>query len=189
MEGQVPVRTLSILLGLLLAAPGHGQDWDQIAGQSRLRFVGTMEGEAFEGTFHRFTAMIRFDPKALHEAHFSVQIDVASADTRNRERDQALRQEEWFDTERFPRATYRADRFRSLGRNRFAADGTLTIKGVSLAFTLPFSWHDTRDEAELGARVNLRRTDFNIGEGEWADGQSVGRDVQVLVDLRLRRAD
>jgi polyisoprenoid-binding protein YceI len=183
------MRTLAIVLALLWAVYCPAEDWEQIPDQSRLGFVGTLEGEAFEGVFHRFSAVIRFDPKALEKARFEVEIDVASADTKNRERDQALKQEEWFHTAQFPRASYRAEKFRSLGEDRFVADGTLTIKGVSRRFSLPFSWRNDRDHAKLSARVSLRRTDFNIGEGEWADDERIGRTVQVRADLRLRRVN
>ncbi len=35
--------------------------------------------------------------------------------------------------------------------------------------------------------VSVKRTDFNIGAGEWASDPSIGYDVKVIVDLHLEQ--
>ena len=40
----------------------------------------------------------------------------------------------------------------------------------------------------LGSVV-IRRTDFRIGEGEWASADGIGLDVKVTVDLSLQAED
>ena len=51
-----------------------------------------------------------------------------------------LRGAEFFDSRKQPEARYVATRFRALGGNRFAADGVLTLHGVSKPVTLTFTW-------------------------------------------------
>ena len=59
--------------------------------QSSITFVGTQAGAKFEGVFEKFTADIRFDPKDLATSRFDVQIDTASVNTKDGERDDIIR--------------------------------------------------------------------------------------------------
>lgn len=101
--------------------------------------------------------------------------------------DRALRGHEWFDTRRFRKARYQAQRFRALGEGRFSAEGRLTLKGITRPVRFVFSWTERGQGARLRGRATLKRTDFRVGEGEWASDETVALVVDVEVDLRLRR--
>ncbi|PKM06042.1 MAG: polyisoprenoid-binding protein [Gammaproteobacteria bacterium HGW-Gammaproteobacteria-4] len=135
-EGRDMIRIA--LFALLLPLSGIAADYHMDAAQSHLGFVGTVQGERFEGRFAAFTADIRFDPDALAESRFDVRIDLASADSRNEERDSALKGEDFFAVERLPQAHYHAERFRRLDDGRFVADGELTLRGITRPVSLGF---------------------------------------------------
>jgi len=162
--------------------------WTIESGHSRLGFAATWEGTPFEGVFQRFRGAIDFDRADLAGSRFDVQVDLASADTRSADRDEALAGSEWFFTRRYPEATYVASAFRELGGGRFEAQGALTLKGVTRPVVLPFTWTEAGDVATLKGETRLMRTDFNVGEGEWKAGDVIGLEVRVVVELRLRRA-
>jgi len=162
------------------AAPG----WSVRAG-STLGFTATWEGSGFDGVFHRFTAAIVFSPEDLAGSRFEVEVDVTSADTQSSDRDEALAEPDWFDYAKFPRATFRTTDFRALEAGRFEARGTLNIKGHSRAITIPIRWQQEGTIARLRGETVLKRTDFGVGEGDWATGDTIGLDVQVHFDLAL----
>jgi polyisoprenoid-binding protein YceI len=180
---------LLLALALLLGAvnPAAAEQWAIDRSASRLAFVATWEGTEFEGIFRRFEADIRFDPHRLAASGFDVTVDVTSADTNSADRDAALADPEWFFFERYPQATFVTSAIRSVGNGRYEADATLTVKGVSRTMVLPFTWRASGDGAKMDGEVVLRRTDFNIGEGEWAEGDIIGLDVRVIVDLTVNR--
>lgn len=178
------IRTLPLLL-LLTVAPAHAADWVAAPDQSRLGFTGTAQGERFEGRFGRFEPQIRFDPTDLASARFEVRIEVASADTANAERDEALHSHDFFAVRRHPHATYVAETFRELGDGRYAADGELTLRGVTRPVTLEFSWTANGEQAVLEGESVLKRLDFDVGGGEWADEEAVANEVQVRTRLLL----
>jgi polyisoprenoid-binding protein YceI len=91
----------------------------------------------------------------------------------------------WFDFERFGAAGFVTTGFHRLGPDRYEAEGVLTIKGVSRPIALPFTWRQADGAARMHATVVLDRTAFGVGEGEFATGEEVGRDVRVDVDLLL----
>jgi polyisoprenoid-binding protein YceI len=179
------MRSLILLL-LLSAGPALAADWSMDPTKSRLGFAATWEGSEFDGVFRRFDPRIRFDPAAPGEGRFEVTVDVASADTQSADRDEGMAGAEWLDSARHPRATYVTSQIRALGGERYEADGTLTIKGIARPLRLPFTWTQSAGQARMQAAVVVRRTDFDVGIGEWASNDPIGIDVRVTVDLTLK---
>lgn len=179
---KIPPLILLALIGAV--APALAHDWQQLP-ESELRFQGSQQGERFDGRFQRFASQIRFDPLDLARARFDVRIDLASVDSANSERDQAVLGADWFDVARYPQAHFRTLGFRALGENRFVADAELQIRDRTQALQFPFTWVADRDGVSLKASVVLDRLDFGLGKGEWADDELIGTQVTVTVDLRL----
>src|SRR5690606_22219719 len=101
-------------------------------------------------------------------SRLQVTIPLATATTSNRDYDAELRGSSFFDATRFPRATYVATRFRALGGDRYAADGTLTLRGTSRPVVLEFSWTPGAAPVLSGKSV-VKRLAFGVGGGDWAD--------------------
>jgi polyisoprenoid-binding protein YceI len=163
------------LFGLLLLTatlPVSARDW-QMAKGSSLGFSSSFQGEAFSGSFTRFTPQIRFDPKQL-----------ASADTRNGERDDTLKTSDFFDIGKTPTARYTATAFKDLGNGRYQANGTLSLRGISKPVALVFSWKPGAS-AILTGEATVNRLDFKIGTGDWSDTGLLPNAVKVKTVLIL----
>lgn len=179
-------RWLSSLM--LFAAAGAGAaDWKVVPADSSLRFAGSVQGESFQGSFRSFEAKIAFDPAQLAGSRFDVTVDLASADTQNEERDGTLKEADFFDVAKTPKATYVAERFAAKGAG-FEAQGTLTLRGVSKPVTLEFTWTPSAGGATLEGRATLDRTAFGVGGGDWADPEMIAHEVQVTTKLVLQPA-
>lgn len=159
-------KTLLLMLALL-CAPAFAADYIQAPGSS-LVFAGTYQGEAFTGRFPGFATTFRFDPKQLATSKLVVSIPLATAATSNADYDGELRGASFFDAAKFPRATYTATKFRALGGNRYAADGTLTLRGVSKPVVLDFTWTPGKAPV-LSGKAIVKRLAFGVGGGDWAD--------------------
>lgn len=181
------LQTLSTLLLLALATGAQAADWTVQPQESALRFIGSMQGESFEGRFQRFEAEIRFDPANLSAARFEVSVDLASADSANAERDEALRSPDFFNLAASPTARYSASRFRAEGA-AFVAEGTLTLNGKTLPVPLTFQWTPSGEGAVLEGSATLDRLDFDVGAGDWADPGMIGHEVEVRTRLVLSPA-
>ena len=172
------------LLCSLAALPAHAASYHADAKSSTLTFSSSYQGEAFTGRFGRFDANITFDPANLATSNFDVTITLASADTQNSERDDALKGADFFNVAKMPTAHYVASKFRSLGGNRYAADGALTLRGVTKPVVLSFTWTPGATPALVGD-ANVNRLDFGVGGGEWADTATIGNAVKVHTSLKL----
>ena len=159
-------KTLLLALALL-CAPAIAADYIQAPGSS-LVFAGTYQGEAFTGRFPGFATTFRFDPKQLATSKLQVSIPLATAATSNADYDGELRGASFFNASKFPRATYVATKFRALGGNRYAADGSLTLRGVSKPVVLEFTWTPGAAPV-LSGKATVKRLAFGVGGGDWAD--------------------
>ncbi len=177
----------AIALALFAPFAAHAGTWHADAKASTLGFSGISQGDAFDGRFRTFEATIVFDPAQLATSRFDVKITLASADTANSERDDSLHGADFFDTAHTPVATYTATKFHSLGGNRYAADGTLSLHGISKPITLTFAWAAGATPALVGdAMVN--RLDFKVGGDRWADTSQISNAVKVHTSLKLLAA-
>ena len=183
------LKTLALAATLLMfAAPTFAATWTVDPAQSKLGFSGTQTEQPFSGTFKTWTGSIDFDPTKPDAAHVLVTIDTGSATTADTQRDEALPQEDWFDVAKFPKATFEATGFTPRGPNAYEAKGKLTIRGIAKDVTLPFTLTTTGDMAHAVGKANLIRTDFGVGQGDWASPQWVAFEVNVDIDLKAKRA-
>ncbi|ALN56497.1 YceI family protein [Lysobacter yananisis] len=172
------LKSLALAAALTLAAaPAFAADYVQQAG-STLTFATKYQGEVFAGNFPGFTARLSFDPAKLEGSKLDVVIPLAGANSKNAERDDTLKGNEFFDIAKFPQARYTATKFRSLGGNNYAADGSLTLRGVSKPVTLNFTW-TAGAKPVLAGKATVKRLDFNVGGGDWADTSIIPNEVAV----------
>jgi polyisoprenoid-binding protein YceI len=156
---------------------------------STLGFTATLQGAEFSGEFETFDAEIRFADSDLATSHFSVTVEIASVNTRNVDRDDALRGGDFFDAAHWPSAHFEAMQLRHVDGNDFEALGMLTIRDRTRALTLPFRFTRTQDAAKLAGNVTISRLNYGVGQGDWADTRWIGEDVTIAYRLDLARAD
>lgn len=199
MTSIIPFLTFICAL-LLCAAPSvslaaEAPQWDVTeGGEQSLTFTTTQMGAAFTGRFENFTPQITFHPDALDQSHVKVEISLQSAETGDEERDEALQNEDWFNTQQYPIATFETADFQmnegdNQDRYPYLARGRLDLSGVQQDITLPFSFtiddSTTPHSASAAGAVTLDRIEFGLGAENWDDHDSVGHKVEVRFQLDL----
>ncbi len=172
-----PAAVAAALAAMLATAPVLAADYVQAPG-STLAFASKYDGEVFAGTFPGFTTTFSFDPADLASARLDVVIPLAGARSGNDERDSTLQGADFFNVARFAQARYRATTFRALGGDQYAADGTLELRGVGKPVTLTFTWTPGAQPVLTG-KATVKRLDFGIGEGDWADTKLIPDETAV----------
>ncbi len=183
----LPSFSRAALIGLasLCCASAQAHDWSLQKEGSSLRFTGASQGESFEGRFDEFEAKISFDPTALPRSKFDVTIALASADTQNEERDDALHGSDFFAVAQHPKAQFTATEFVAAA-DGFEARGTLALRGESQPVTLKFHWTPTANGVRLDGKATLNRIAFGIGAaGDWEDAEMIDHTVEVATTLIL----
>jgi polyisoprenoid-binding protein YceI len=178
-------RARLALASLLLATtPAMAADYVQAPG-STLVFASNYQGETFTGKFGSFTTTMSFDPKQLATSKLDVAIQLAGTQTGNKDRDDTLVSADFFNVGKFAQARYTATKFRALGGNQYAADGTLSLRGASKPVTLTFTWTPGAQPVLTG-KATVKRLDFGIGGGDWADTSTIPNDVAISTKVVLK---
>jgi len=162
--------------------------WAVDKAASRVGFEAAMNGEGFTGTFKRFDAQISFDPKDLKGSKAVVSIDMTSAFTNEQTRDESLPTADWFNAEKFPRASFVTSGFTALGAGKYQAAGDLTLKGVSKPIVLPFTLVISGDTAKMTSAIIVNRLVFGVGQGQWKTEEAIPARVTVRIALTAKAA-
>ncbi|MGY0612762.1 YceI family protein [Luteimonas sp. A501] len=167
------------------AAPATAADYVQSSGA--LSFASEYQGETFVGLFPDFRTTLSFDPAAPQEAKLDVTIPLATADTKNDDRDGTLKTGDFFNIAKFATARYMATGFRSLGDNRYVADGTLELRGVKKPVALAITWTPGQQPVLVG-NATVKRLDFGVGAGDWGDVSIIPDDVAISTKVTFTPA-
>jgi polyisoprenoid-binding protein YceI len=178
------MKRLAILLALALPVVATAADYTMQPASSTLGFSTTFQGESFNGKFGQWTAAISYDAANLAASKFDVEVDLASANTGDSDRDSALPGTDFFDVAKFPRAHFATTGFRQVG-GKVIADGTLTLHGISRPVSLDVTFKPQASGATLDVAGTVKRLDFGIGTGDYADTSVIGGDVKVTAHLQL----
>lgn len=188
-------KTLSTALfavaaaGLLATASAQAQTTARLVpAQSDVSFSIKQMGVPVEGRFRKFDAQVALDPKKPETGKVAFTIDIASATMGNPEADAELPKQPWFNTSKFPQATFQSSAIKALGGGKFEVAGKLAIKGASQDVVVPVALTQSGapgNTSTASGSFAIKRLDFKIGEGEWTDTSMVANDVQVRFKLVL----
>jgi polyisoprenoid-binding protein YceI len=182
------VRTLLIAIFCLAAWPTAADAW-RLQDDSTFSFEASFEGTPLEGGFTDFDVSFEFDPQEPGVGTLRVSVALAGADMGDSDMNEAIAAEEWFDVKGFPSAQYSSDNIVETATGSYVAHGVLVLKGIRRDVDVPFTWSESAGGATMRGEFSLKRTDFDIGTGEWASGEQIGIDVTLRFNLQLEHAD
>lgn len=151
-------------------APTLQGDWEIDPGHSRIGFVARHAMvTTVRGAFNDLEGHIHADPE-LERSRVRVVLKTASVDTRNAQRDEHLRSEDFFNVEKWPDITFVSTHIDEVEESAFAVAGDLTIRDVTQQVILPLQLVGVETDA-FGARRagfsgsrRINRRDFGL---EW----------------------
>lgn len=172
---------LVALLGSLACAPlAQATEFTGIqADKSALSFVYTQLGVPVDGRFKKFAAQLSFDPARPAAARVLLDLDLASIDAGSPEANDEVAGKEWFNTKAFPQARFVSTGVKALGGNRYEVSGKMSIKGRTQAIAAAFTFNPQGNAAVVDGAFVLKRADFAIGEGAWADFGTVANEIRI----------
>ena len=187
-------RNLLVIFTSLLAtgtAASAADTYTIDAGHSDVSFQVRHIVSQTRGTFDTFSGDIVMDVETPENSSVSFSIETASINTKNEDRDDHLRGEDFFDVTKYPTLTFESHSVRKVMENRFQVQGTLTLHGVSKEMTLPVEFHGSAKDPWGGTRAGfsvstaLDRQDFGITWNKALDqgGFVLGDEVKIEINL------
>lgn len=135
--------------------------------------------------FNKTTGKIIYDKEAK-TASVDIVIDATSVDSGFPVFNEHLRGEDFFDTAKYPTATFKSTKVVFEGDKPSAIEGTLTIKGITKPVTLTVTSfhampHPMKKKDAIGANAftTVKRSDFNAGKYAPNVGDEIRIDLGV----------
>jgi polyisoprenoid-binding protein YceI len=177
------------LIGILVAPLARTEEWQPVAEGSTLSFTAVQQGATFDGQFKRFSTNFEMDPASPTTGRIEAIIEMDSVDTFYDERDEVLREADWFDVARWPEARFITEQIKPAENGGYVADALLTMRDTSKPVTMTFNL-EPLDNGQLRftGDVTLKRLDFGVGQGQWTNTDWVGNEVTVHVVMLLQPA-
>ncbi|MBZ0092712.1 MAG: YceI family protein [Sulfuricellaceae bacterium] len=172
------------MITVLFACSAQAAEFTQLqTDKSAVSFVYKQMNVPIDGRFKRFHGQISFDPAKPALARAEIDIELASIDAGSDEANDEVAGKLWFNTRAFPIARFVSTSIKPLGGNRFEVVGKMSIKGKTLDAKTPATFRQEGHSGVFAGSFVLRRADYGIGEGMWADFGTVANEVQIKFQL------
>lgn len=149
------------------------------------------------GRFTSYQAKAQLDPHDFKRSTFEGEIDVASIDTGNADRDNHLRTNDFFDVANHPKILFKSTSIEEKGDGEYVVHGDLTIRGVTKPVALDVEFPGTSKNpygvtvAGIGVRGTLNRKDFGVAFHAVLEtgGVAVSDKVKIELDFQIAQVE
>jgi polyisoprenoid-binding protein YceI len=143
------------------------------------------------GNFVDFDGTFEFDPKNISKSETEVDIQVASINTQEKDRDDHLRNDDFFSVKKFPIMKFKSTKVTSVDGKNLKVLGDLTIRDITKPVTLDVVYQGSAKSpygkvvAAFSATTAINRKDFGLKWNKLLEtgGLVVGEDVTVEIDV------
>jgi len=194
------MKKILVGISLLISSFSFAQsakNWKVDNVHSSVRFsVSHLVISEVEGIFKVYDGSISNTKDDFSDAKIDFNIDVASINTENSMRDNHLKSDDFFNTEKFPKMTFKSTSFKKKAGNMYELTGDLTIRDVTKKAVFSVKYGGTQKDGygntKAGFKVtgSINRFDYGL---KWnalteAGGATVGKDVELVGNLEFALA-
>ena len=143
------------------------------------------------GSFDEFAGTAVMDGANPANSRVEVTIEAASIDTRNAQRDEHLRGNDFLAMQEYPKITFASTGVRQAGETTFDVTGDLTIKGVTNSITIPFEFEGAAKDPFGNQRVGfegavtINRKDYGVTWNAALEGGGVLVSDKVTLEFEI----
>ncbi len=144
-----------------------------------------------KGEFKNFSVDI--DGDDIFHSALKVQIDAASINTNNNDRDQHLKSADFFDVENHKDIEFKSSSFSQKDDNEYLLKGMLTMKGVSKEVAIPVEfgginkdpWGNEKAGFSIEGKINRKDWGLNWNAALETGGVLVSDEVKIAGELQF----
>ena len=173
----------AVSLFCMLVAPSITSAAVTDTARSSVTATAKQLGVPIEGKFKKLNAVVIFMPTQLAQSSAKIDIDVASYDMGAADYNKEVTGKDWFNAAQFPKATFVSTSITAAGADKYTVAGKLTLKGKVADVSFPFFVKTENGVNTFDGVLPIKRSVFNIGEGEWKDTSVVADEVLIKFHL------
>jgi polyisoprenoid-binding protein YceI len=202
------VTALALAASLLTTVAGHGQDKpaDPTQDPTQVRAgaymldpdhgkitwsISHLGYSTYYGQFTGVAAKLDLDPKAPGKSRLSVTVPLAGVSTGNGRLEQELAGPDFFDTQKFPTATFTATGVEPTSPTTARITGDLSLRGITRPVSVDATFNqagtspiDRRYTVGFDGRAVIKRSDFGLT----AFLPLLGDDVTLRIEGEFKEA-
>jgi len=143
------------------------------------------------GSFNEFAGTATLDGANPANSRVEVKIEAASIDTRNAQRDEHLRSNDFLAMNEHPEITFDSTGVRQADDTTFELTGDLTIRGVTNSVTIPFTFEGVAKDpfgnlrAGFEGSVAINRKDWGVTWNAALEGGGVLVSDKVTLEFEI----
>ena len=150
-----------------------------------------------KGHFPKVRGVLKLDESDLTKSTVEAEIDAASIETREADRDAHLKSADFLDVEKYPTLTFRSERVTKTGDGEVCVEGDLTIHGVTRKVTFEVEgptppakdpWGNMRLAISANAKINRKDFGLTWNAALETGGVLVGDQVTINLDAEFIKA-
>ncbi len=170
--------------GLLAAVAGAatGAELKLTGENTTITFVGTKPDGKHEGGFKKLTGKATADGTDVTTLKIAVEIDMASLYSDNGMLTGHLKNKDFFEVTRFPKAKFETTKIEKDG-DSYKVSGKLTLKGKSVDVTFPAKLGATADGVTLSSKFKIDRNDWGITYGKG----KIDDEVTLAIEVKAKK--
>ncbi|WP_179021387.1 YceI family protein [Winogradskyella forsetii] len=136
-----------------------------------------------DGHFNTFSITAEFDEANSELESLSGTIKVSSIKTGIDNRDEHLKEEEYFDVTNHKQITLKSESITKLSDNQYKVKANLTIKGISKEINIKVNVAEVDNSYKISSNFELDRRDFKVGGGSFIMSDTVKISVVHFQDF------
>ena len=145
------------------------------------------------GRFEKFSGTVNFDETAPARTMVDVQIEAASVNTKEVQRDGHLKSPDFFDAANYPYLTFKSKRVSVVDSQHAKLVGELTIRNVTREVTLDVEyagqakspWGTTSAGFSVQAKINREDWGLTWNQALETGGVLVGKDITISIEVEI----
>jgi polyisoprenoid-binding protein YceI len=151
--------------------------------KSNVGFTANQSGISLQGEFKKIVPDIFFDTENLNSSKINVAIDLNSLSLGSVDFEKEMRNPLWFDTPKFPFATFKSLKISNIGSQKYLVNGILNIKGINTSSNIIFV---IKNNKNILGEFKLKRNDFKLGTDQFSDDSVLSNTVSVDFNFSLK---
>ncbi len=168
--------------------------WQIDPAHSRVSFwVRHMMISKVRGRFDKFNGVIDFDEENPAASRVDVEMEAASINTREQQREDHLRSPDFLDAPNYPVITYKSKRVEQNGGNSGKLIGDLTVRGVTKEVALDVEyagqakspWGATSAGFSASTSIDRQEWGLNWNQALETGGILVGDKINIEIEVEI----
>ena len=147
------------------------------------------------GVFKKFDGTLEIDEEDFSTAKVTFEADIDSVDTKNEQRDEHLKGDDFFNAAQFPKMTFKSTKIEEAGNDEYKLTGDLTIRDITKPVELKVEyngsvkdpWGQQKMGFEVSGKINRKEYGLKWSAVTEAGGLVVADDVKLAMNIEMTK--